>query len=70
VLGYVVALANEGGGYLVFGVKENKTLPHEIVGTQFAEGKLGEVEGEIYKRLSVRVEIEELFEDDKRVLVF
>jgi ATP-dependent DNA helicase RecG len=68
VLGYVVALANEGGGYLVLGVRE--TTPNEIVGTAFADGKTGEVEDEIYKRLSVRVEIEELFDDNKRVLVF
>jgi ATP-dependent DNA helicase RecG len=68
VLGYVVALANEGGGYLVLGVRE--TTPNEIVGTAFAKGKTGEVEDEIYKRLSIRVEIEELFDDGKRVLVF
>jgi ATP-dependent DNA helicase RecG len=70
VLGYTVALANEGGGYLVFGVREKKELPHEIVGTAFAEGETGKLEDEIYKRLSIRVEIEELFEDDRRVLVF
>jgi ATP-dependent DNA helicase RecG len=70
VLGYIVALANEGGGYLVFGVREKKELPHEIVGTAFAEGKTGELEDEIYKRLSIRVDIEELFEDGKRVVVF
>jgi ATP-dependent DNA helicase RecG len=71
VLGYVVALANEGGGYLIFGVKENKTSPHEIMGTTFGEGKIGALEDEIYKRLSVRVKIEELFDDkNNRVLVF
>ncbi|MDR1631869.1 MAG: putative DNA binding domain-containing protein [Dysgonamonadaceae bacterium] len=70
VLGYVVALANEGGGYLVFGVREKKELPHEIVGTAFAEGETGKLEDEIYKRLSIRVEIEELYDDGKRVLVF
>ncbi|MDR2764422.1 MAG: ATP-binding protein, partial [Tannerella sp.] len=70
VLGYTVALANEGGGYLVFGVREKKELPHEIVGTSFAEGKTGKLEDEIYKRLSIRVEIEELHDDGKRVLVF
>ncbi|MDR2129984.1 MAG: putative DNA binding domain-containing protein, partial [Odoribacteraceae bacterium] len=68
VLGYVVALANEGGGLLVFGVKEKH--PNEIVGTTFAEGKTGELEDEIYKRLSVRVKTEELFDNDRRVLVF
>jgi ATP-dependent DNA helicase RecG len=70
VLGYAVALANEGGGYLVLGVRENRQLPHEIVGTTFAEGKTGELEDEIYKRLSIRVEIEELFEAGKRILIF
>jgi ATP-dependent DNA helicase RecG len=70
VLGYIVALANEGGGLLVFGVKEKKELPHEIVGTTFAEGKIGEMEDEIYRRLYIRVEIEELFDNNKRVLAF
>ncbi|MDR3127470.1 MAG: putative DNA binding domain-containing protein [Tannerellaceae bacterium] len=68
VLGYVVALANEGGGYLVFGVKEKS--PNEVVGTAFAEGRTGGLADDIYKRLEIRVEIEELFEDGKRVLVF
>jgi ATP-dependent DNA helicase RecG len=68
VLGYVVALANEGGGYLVFGVKEKS--PNEVVGTAFANGKIGGLADEIYRRLEIRVEIEELFENDKRVLVF
>ena len=57
VLGYVVALANEGGGLLVMGVKEKKILPHEIVGTTFAEGKIGALEDTIYERLSFRVRI-------------
>jgi len=71
VLGYVVALANEGGGMLVFGVKEKKILPHEIVGTDFAKDEIGKLEDEIYKRLFVRVKIEELFdEENNRVLVF
>ena len=70
VLGYTVALANEGGGFLVFGVRENKQLPHKIVGTTFAKGQIGAVEDEIYERLSIRVEIKELFDDGKRVLVF
>ena len=51
VLGYVVALANEGGGYLVFGVKEKS--PNEVVGTAFAEGKIGELADGIYERLNL-----------------
>ena len=68
VLGYVVAFANEGGGLLVLGMKD--THPHEVVGTVFAEGKTGKMEDEIYERLDIRVKIEELFENEKRVLVF
>jgi ATP-dependent DNA helicase RecG len=68
VLGYVVALANEGGGYLVFGIKEKS--PNEVVGTAFAEGNIGKFADDIYKRLEIRVEFEELFDDEKRVLVF
>ena len=68
VLGYTVALANEGGGLLVLGMKDNH--PHEVVGTAFAEGKIGKMEDEIYERLDIRVKIEELFENEKRILVF
>jgi ATP-dependent DNA helicase RecG len=68
VLGYTVALANEGGGMLVLGM--NDKYPHEVVGTTFEEGNTGKMEEEIYNRLDVRVKIEELFEGDKRVLVF
>ena len=70
VLGYIVALANEGGGLLVFGIKEKKEPPHDIVGTAFAEGLIGELEDKIYEHLSIRVRIEEIFDNDKRVLVF
>ena len=68
VLGYTVALANEGGGTLVLGIREK--LPHEVVGTTFAENAIGKMEDEIYERLDIRVKIEELFENEKRVLVF
>jgi len=68
VLGYIVAIANEGGGLLVLGMKDK--LPHEVVGTSFAENSTGKMEDEIYERLDIRVRIEELFENEKRVLVF
>jgi len=68
ILGYVVALANEGGGLLVFGMKDK--YPHEVVGTVFLKDKIGEMENEIYNRLTIRVKIDELFEEEKRVLVF
>ena len=68
VLGYVVALANECGGRLVLGMADHR--PHTVVGSNFAEDKVGELVDEIYKRLGIRIQYEELYsEDGKRVLV-
>lgn len=60
-LGYIVALANEGGGLLVFGMQDNH--PHPVVGTNFAEGKIGELEDKVYSRISIRVHCKELFDE-------
>ena len=70
VLGYCVALANEGGGLLVFGMTDK--VPHQVVGTDFSLHQIGALEDEIYTRLGMRVRVEELFETDTnlRVLVF
>ena len=67
VLGYVVALANEKGGRLVLGMADK--MPHAVVGSDFAQEKVGELTDEIYKRLGIRIEAAELYEDGKRVLV-
>ena len=67
VLGYVVALANEKGGKLVLGMADH--YPHEVVGSDFAEGEVGNLEDEIYSRLGIRVKTEELYEKGLRVLV-
>lgn len=61
-LGYVVALANEKGGLLVLGMADK--IPHEVVGSDFADGKIGALEDEVYKRLAIRVHIEELFDEN------
>jgi ATP-dependent DNA helicase RecG len=66
-LGYVVAFANEGGGMLVLGMTDR--LPREVSGSDFGQGKLGALEDEIYDRLGIRVQMEELFEESKRILV-
>ena len=66
-LGYIVAFANEGGGKLVLGMANR--IPHDVVGSDFGEGKLGALEDETYSRLGIRVRMEELFEDSNRVLV-
>ena len=34
LLGYMVALCNEGGGILALGIKEHKGSTHEVVGTE------------------------------------
>ena len=66
-LGYVVAFANECGGRLVLGMTDEH--PHDVIGTDFALGKVGALEDETYRRLGIRVRMEELFEGVKRVLV-
>jgi len=66
-LGYVVALANEGGGMLVLGMADKH--PHDVVGTDFAEDKLGGLEDKVYEKLGIRVRTEELSGVGKRVLV-
>lgn len=60
ILGYVAALANERGGRLVFGMKDQK--PHEVVGSNFEVGNIGALEDAIYERMQIRVRIDEEFE--------
>ncbi len=67
ILGYITALCNEGGGSLVIGMHDD--FPHTVVGTKQSIGELGELESRIYSDTSIRVDIYELFEEDKRVLV-
>ena len=67
ILGYVTALCNEGGGYLVIGMTDN--YPHEVVGTQQNLNSIGELESKIYTDIGIRPSIYELYEDSKRVLV-
>lgn len=68
ILGYVVALANEGGGMLILGMKDK--YPHEIVGTSQNLNTEGKLEQDIYNDLKIRVETEMLFDEhQKRVLI-
>lgn len=67
ILGYVVAFANEGGGYLVFGVHDK--FPHQIVGTNQCLDAVGKLTQDIYREKQIRVETIELFDGDNRVLV-
>lgn len=71
ILGYVTALCNESGGYLVLGMED--AYPHKVVGTKQSEGQLGELESNIYRDTQIRPVIYELYEDETnkkgRVLV-
>lgn len=67
ILGYVTALCNEDGGYLVIGMSDN--YPHEVIGTKQNLGSIGELEAKIYSDTDIRPNIYELFENEKRVLV-
>ena len=67
VLGYVVALANEKGGMLVLGMEDER--PHDVSGSDFGINRLGEIVDKVYERLQIRITTEELYKDEKRVLV-
>lgn len=68
VLGYVCALANEGGGVLALGIKETK--PYTLVNSQAYLGRIGELEQNIYRDKAIRVKVSELFdEDNNRVVI-
>ena len=52
----------------MLGMTDN--IPHKVVGSDFAAGKTGALEDEIYKRLHIRIRTEELYDEtQKRVLV-
>jgi len=70
LLKYCVALANEGGGYLVFGVTDKR--PRQVVGSQaFSTPEaLSKIKTQIINKLHFRVDVTELQHPDGRVLVF
>nr|WP_315200375.1 RNA-binding domain-containing protein [uncultured Flavobacterium sp.] len=67
ILGYVTALCNEGGGYLVIGMGDK--YPHEVIGTSQCIDAIGDLEAKIYRDTNIRTLVYELFENEKRVLV-
>ena len=67
LVGYCVALANEGGGNMVLGVTDK--LPRIIVGTKAFDTPAKTVAG-IHQRLHFKVEYTELDHPNGRVLVF
>lgn len=70
LLRYCVALANEGGGYLVLGVTDK--LPRRVVGSQAfsSASHLNDIKARIVNALRIRVEVVALNHADGRVLVF
>jgi len=67
ILGYCVALANEGGGKLILGITDQ--LPRKIVGTS-AFSNIHKTEDKMYNVLKRKIEIQELVINKNRVLVF
>lgn len=67
LVGYCVALANEGGGRMILGVTDK--LPRRVVGTQAFDVPERTVAG-IHERLQLKVTFEEIAHPDGRVLVF
>jgi ATP-dependent DNA helicase RecG len=63
---YSVALANEGGGKIIFGVTDRR--PRQIVGTSAFE-EPGRTEAGLHNRLSHRVPVEELLTPQGRVII-
>lgn len=64
---YCVALANEGGGYLLLGIEDQP--PRRVVGTAAFNDPV-EMAAKMFQALGFRVEIEEVQHPDGRVLVF
>lgn len=64
---YCAALANERGGRFVLGITDRR--PRSIVGSK-AFLNVAEVKNKILRKLSLRVEVSELFIDSRRILVF
>ena len=70
LLRYCVALANEGGGYLVLGVSDKN--PRQVVGSLAfsAASDLNDLKARVVEKLGCRVDTTELMHPAGRVLVF
>lgn len=64
---YCIALANEGGGHFILGVANRP--PRPVVGTIAFPSPTKTAE-QLFEKLGFRVEVEEVFHDDGRVVVF
>jgi ATP-dependent DNA helicase RecG len=64
---YCAAFANEGGGLFVLGVTDK--IPRKIVGTE-SFPTIEQTKASLIDRLALRIDIEEIIDQDRRVLVF
>ncbi|MFH0812756.1 MAG: RNA-binding domain-containing protein [Pseudomonadota bacterium] len=63
---YCAAIANEGGGKLVLGVNDDG----KVVGTKAFSGTHAKLSIELFQKIRIRVDIEELHHPNGRVLIF
>lgn len=63
ILGYCVAIGNEGGGYLIIGVDNNKN----IVGTKAVLAK--DFKQKIYQKTGQKIEVYEVYENNNKVII-
>lgn len=63
---YCAALANSRGGKLILGVKNNGV----VVGTKSFTGTHNKLSHELWQKIRISIEVEEIFYDNKRVLIF
>ena len=63
---YCVAIANEGGGFLVLGITDRP--PRRVVGTQAFSDVTGQAQ-KLFESLGFRVDVEEVQHPDGRVVV-
>ena len=64
---YACAIANSGGGKIVLGITDKR--PRTVVGSQAFEQPERTRKG-LMDRLRIKVDFEEAFEDEKRILIF
>lgn len=64
---YCVAIANEGGGHLVLGVTDS--VPRSVVGTSTYTNLVTTAE-KIFDKIGFRVDVQEVYHPDGRVVVF
>lgn len=68
---YCAALANEGGGKLILGVREHKTEKRfEVIGTSAFDGTYNRLSSRLLDSLGIRVDVEELLWEGQRVIIF